>query len=666
MIKLFNKYRILTGLFILLLFPLIPVSGQVVVERSKEKTIISGVPFYLHNVKKGETAYSISKAYNVTVEELTRENPQTVYGVKEGQALRIPVRDQSAVTAPQVIQPVKNKDESKFVYHRIQAGETVYSLSRLYGVSENDIINSNSGLDINKLPLNAEIAIPRKDFATAKEQFKVQDERYTFHKVIKGESLSSIAEKYGMTVRELRKENRDIRFPQVGDYLRIPSKQPPVETVIAETQVIDTVVAVKEPEPLKITRPSEYTTVKDLNGSFNVAVLLPFYLSENAVRTEIDSSKFLKGKRQYKLVKRPDEWIYKSSIGFVEMYEGILLAVDTLRAMGLNVNLNVFDIKGDTIGLTKLFNQGVLSTMDLIIGPVHSGNLTRVAEYAGRFGIPVVSPVQLFSSAPLYANPTLFLASPSLKVIQDKMALKASESYRNNFVFIHNDTTENDADVKYLRTKLLNEISLRLPANEIRYKELLFYSRSTYDNDSINRLAQSLSAQMENTIIIASEEDPVISETLQEIHSLSRKFPVKVFCYPLIRGNENLDSKYLFDLDLLVFSPFWIDYAREDVKHFTARYRKVFMTEPSEISYAWTGYDITYYFLSGLALHGKEFIAHPEIHNPDLIQTEFDFRRTDVKNGFENCKLFPVRYTKEYDIRLIPSEDPGIGSEENQ
>ena len=34
--------------------------------------------------------------------------------------------------------------------------------------------------------------------------------------------MSSIARQYGMTVRELRRENRDIRFPQVGDYLRIP------------------------------------------------------------------------------------------------------------------------------------------------------------------------------------------------------------------------------------------------------------------------------------------------------------------------------------------------------------------------------------------------------------------------------------------------------------
>ena len=61
--------------------------SQVVVERSKEKLIISGTPYYIHTVRKGETAYSISKAYNITVEDLTKENPPALYGLNEGQEI---------------------------------------------------------------------------------------------------------------------------------------------------------------------------------------------------------------------------------------------------------------------------------------------------------------------------------------------------------------------------------------------------------------------------------------------------------------------------------------------------------------------------------------------------------------------------------------------------
>ncbi|MZP54708.1 MAG: hypothetical protein GT600_04595, partial [Bacteroidales bacterium] len=188
----------------------------------------------------------------------------------------------------------------------------------------------------------------------------------------------------------------------------------------------------------------------------------------------------------------------------------------------------------------------------------------------------------------------------------------------------------------------------------------LFYSRSVFSNDSINRLGHALSETRNNVVIIASEEPPVIGETLMDLHSLSKKFKITVFGYPVMRslGLENLDPKYLFDLDLLVFSPYWIDYSRDDVKQFNYDFLRKFYTQPSETSYAWLGYDVMYYFLSGLAIFGNEFIIHPEIHNPDLLHTEFDFRRKSMKDGFENIKLFPVRFTRNYEVKLDPAEDP--------
>jgi len=101
-----------------------------------------------------------------------------------------------------------------------------------------------------------------------------------------------------------------------------------------------------------------------------------------------------------------------------------------------------------------------------------------------------------------------------------------------------------------------------------------------------------------------------------------------------------------------MYSPYWIDYIKRDVRHFNNDFRHKFLTEPAELSYAWQGYDIAYYFLSGLAIHGKDFIKHPEIHNPDLLQTEFDFRRKSVNDGFENQMLYLIRYTRDYEIQL--------------
>ena len=64
-----------------------------------------------------------------------------------------------------------------------------------------------------------------------------------------------------------------------------------------------------------------------------------FILKKILSRTEIDSSKIVKGKKIYKEIKRSEDWIYPRSFEFVEMYEGILLAADTLRSLGLNINI---------------------------------------------------------------------------------------------------------------------------------------------------------------------------------------------------------------------------------------------------------------------------------------------------------------------------------------
>lgn len=651
-----NKIRILFCIF-LFTIPNVdtPLKGQVTVEISREKAIISGTSYYMHNVKKGETAYSISRAYGITTDELTRENPPALYGVREGQILRIPVRDINK-------EPEKSlsgktvKDEARYFYHRLQPGETIYFLSKTYGVSENDIVTSNPGIDITKLPVGYEIAIPKKSFMTSKQEFTVQDSSFIFHKVSRGESMSSIAEKYGVTLRELRRENRDVRFPQVGDYLRIPVS---ARTVIQAAEPVqqDTSELVSEEKTVVVERPAGFTPVNQLEGSVDVAVLLPFYLRENADRIEIDSSKMLKGKKIYRMIKRPEEWIYPRSIGFVEMYEGILLAADTLRSLGLEINLHVFDIKSDTADLINLIKHGSLDNMDLIIGPVYSSNLAILTPYANRLNIPVISPVPLFNNSILSGNPNLFLTNSSMGVAQDALARKASQYYDHNFVFIHADSTGNDPDVKDFKNKIFTELTSRIPYDQIRFKELLFYSRSAFDNDSINRLSQAMSDQSGNIVIIASEDAPVISETLMDIHSINRKFDIKVFGYPSLRGLTNLDPKYFFDLDVMVYSPYWIDYSKEDIRQFNSDFRRMFLSQPSEMSYAWLGYDIAYYFISGLAIHKKDFISHPEIHNPDLLQTEFEFFRNDLNNGFENHRLFLVRYSRNYEVELLDESD---------
>ena len=647
--RIINHIKALT-ILISILISTNAVFSQVVVERSKDKVIISGVAYFIHQVKKGETTYSISRAYGITVADLDKENPPAVYGINEGQTLRIPVK---LVTDPKQAEPVtviRDHDEARFIYHTMKPGETIYSISKLYGVSEAEVMQSNQGIDITKLSVGTEIAVPKRAIISTQQKFDEQESKYIYHKVEMGETLSSIARLYGLSVRQIRKENRDIRFPQVGDFIRIPGVK---KADIQEPEPVkpDTLPALAVEIPVKTER-TGFTTVKDLKGSLDVAVLLPFYLSQNSVRSDIDSSKIVKGKRIYTVNKVGDDWIYPGSIDFLEMYEGILLASDTLRSLGLNINMHTYDIKDDTIEITQLIKSGKLANMDLIIGPVYSHNLSIVSDYARNLDIPVVSPVPLVNNSVLTNNPTLFMASSSLEIAQKALAKKIGEYYDNNIVFIHADTLGIDEDVKRFKDLIFAELNYKMPYEEIKFKEFKFYSRSMFNNDSINRLSQALSEQSKNVIIIASEDPPVISEVIDNVSGLSRRFNVKLLGYPVIRDLERLDQKELFDMDMIVYSPYWIDYSKKNVKQFNTNFSRKFHTQPLEKSYAWQGFDIAYYFLSGLSMNGKNFISHPEIHYPDLLQSDYDFKRKNSGDGFENQRLFMVRYTKNYEVIL--------------
>jgi LysM repeat protein/ABC-type branched-subunit amino acid transport system substrate-binding protein len=621
--------------------------SQVPVEPAKEKVIISGVPYYIHQVRKGQTVYSISRAYGISVQDLTAENPPALNGIKEGQTLRIPVSSATGKIADPSPRIIEQKDESRFTYHKMRPGETIYALSKLYGVPENLLIDSNRGIDINKLTVGSEIAVPKRDLTTQKQKVNDQQKKYIYHKVEKDETLFSIASKYGISIKEIRRENKNIRFPQVGDYLKIPVSGESVAEP-EETTPVDTVPDIKEAEVPRIERQEGLSQLGRLEGSFDIAVLLPFYLDVNSSRTQTDSS-VVKGKKQYRVSEMPGDWIYPESLDFVEMYNGILLAADTLRARGLNLNIHTFDIRRDTIEISRLIRSGQLSGMDLIIGPAYSGNLQIVSKWAGSRGIPVISPVPLINNSVLSGNSTVFMASPSLEVARRAMSKQIAESNKSNLIFIHTNSIDEADDVSSLKKSIFDELTKKMDYKDINFSELVFIPR-TLGSDSINRIAHAMSDTRENVVIIASEEPPVLSEILTVVHGLSKKYNVKVYGYPSMIYLDNLDPKLFFELNQVVFSPYKIDYSSENVKRFNLNYFSKFRTMPLESSFAWIGYDIFYYFISGLSIHGQEFINNPAMHNPGLLQNEFDFERKNANDGFENQKLFRIRYTRDYEI----------------
>lgn len=147
----------------------IPTYGlsQVKITISDQIVSVKGEKMYVHNVKKGETIYSISKAYNISQEELQRRNPILSDGLKEGQLLYIPVSGLQAAKTEEEPQPEPQQQELvqdgiPYLIHKVKWFEDLDEIAEKYGVSPEEILEFNNIKKKRKVKTGMELKIPLK------------------------------------------------------------------------------------------------------------------------------------------------------------------------------------------------------------------------------------------------------------------------------------------------------------------------------------------------------------------------------------------------------------------------------------------------------------------------------------------------------------------------
>lgn len=229
---------------------------------SGEKVVSGGKTFYMHEVQKGQTLYSIAKAYKVTILDIDRENSIPAGGIREGQVLKIPASMAMAVTEEQAMpsapvaatekpaaagegnsktnaasgttvprQEVPRQDTQMPRQEQPSAkaettkpstdGTVTYKTEETAGKAE-----AKTQPDAKTQPGTATQQQARQQTQTTSDDKPkpAQPEKKKVHKVQKGESLADIAKKYGVTVQELKSANKGVIFAMPDMRLVIPEK----------------------------------------------------------------------------------------------------------------------------------------------------------------------------------------------------------------------------------------------------------------------------------------------------------------------------------------------------------------------------------------------------------------------------------------------------------
>lgn len=604
---------------------------------SGEKIVVEGRVYYMHQVMKGQTLYSIARAYSVSVDMVARENGLVDNAIKDGQVLRIP-----AAAVDQGQAAMKNHRAGTQTGTAGQTGQAQQA--------------AQSGQPGQGKPAvaGAGAQVPQKQSS--------QDDRFIYHMVRRGETLGTIANDYGITVRDLKRANRGLLFPHEGDYLLIPKNKASYRSqdqragreqvpagIPADTAIADTMAVIDEQETF--TMPGEKNRIDRLDGTVRVAVLFPFFVRENTARAYADTTERV----------RTGSQIYDGSLPFLEAYEGVLIAADSLRSLGLTVEMKVYDTGADSAEIKRLLRTGELDDVDLIIGPVFSYNLQQIAGWAAERDIPVVSPVPLRDSHIHENKPSLYRVFPSQEVVQDLIADEVASRQGSRVIFLYSDTAMYDPATASLWQKVkqaTGDSAISGGGRVVPY----FYTGVTEKRNVYSTVA-SFESQLDharkNIIVLATTSTPVVSSAFSALHSLTKRYDIMVIGYPEIRGLETVDLKYYYDLELHIPSESYVDYEAPGVKSFSAMYMKKFRTEPMAESFAWRGFDIAWYFIGGIASGGKSFLKDPGTFNPELLCLEPDFSRSSRNNGYENRGMFILHYRKDMTIEVLrPRHQP--------
>jgi len=580
---------------------------------------------FSHTVMRGQTLYSIASMYGVSMDDIVGLNPGSDKQLKAGQTLRIPQQTKSADGAVQ----------RRLHFHTIQPGETLYRITQKYQVSADIICKANPGLSAQNfrtgqvivIPITESTVKPTQPVATQPEAPAQKVEKQPaspcreMHKVKRKETIFSISRQYGISEKELIDANPELKKGKLkrGKYLCIPhkkvvEKKPQLELRIPSNEEL---IAKSQPVTKKL-------------ESIDAALVLPFQLD-------------VAGGQQALMV---------------EYYEGFLLAVDSLKHEGVNINLHVFDTGERTASLDALLAKPELKQMDIIFGPGHAEHVKPISDFCQENGIRLVIPFTSKESE-VFTNPHIYqINTPQSYLYSQVYKLFADQFAAYNIVFI--EINDGKDKIDYIKGLKLELDTRGIGHKTIPMPEIVEETKGTGEDKeeviTVPGLTNALDSTKHNIIIPTSGTNTALTQLLPLIQLVVRTdevpYQVHLFGYPEWQKYYNDHLQAFYELDTYFYSSFYTNNLLPSSKAFHNKFRSLFNKEMhlTYPKYGMLGFDTGYYFLRGLSRYGSKLEENLPKYDIVPVQTGFHFERVNNWGGFINKKVFFVHMTSDHEL----------------
>ena len=517
---------------------------------------------------------------------------------------------QEYVPTPVTVSKEKVKLNGKvYLSHVVLERQTLYGISKAYGVTEEDLYEANPSLRETGLQKNAIILVPYRE-AAAVQPAPQEGAGYTEHTVKWYEDIDDIARKYNISVKDLMEYNglktRKLASRQV---LRIPVNH----------------VAFSEDNEISPRAPLGRNDNADTLSVAPEPPVVPVIPSEAEESQEVKEDEFLsftpKQDVEFSLV-LPLKASGNVSELNMDFYSGVLMAVKDLEAEGLKIKMNVFDL------MAGMPNMDILTRGDFVLGPVASRDMEAVLQRVdGK--VTVVSPLDQKTRA-LAQNYTNFALAPT-----------SIETQWEDLAEWVGDDLDDDDRILFVTEKGATNVSASvairsaLAWRDIPYQIL---SYAIVEGTSIpSTMEQMLTKGGENRIVVASESEAFVGDVVRNIGIMMGKgYDVVMYAPSKVRTFETIEGSDYHAARLHISSSYFVDYSNSKVDAFVKAYRALFKTEPSQ--FAFQGYDTARYFIERYTKGIRE--AHG-------LHTDFSLQ-FDTNGNAANKAVRRIVYNKDF------------------
>lgn len=589
-----------------------PVETKPVVKTNETKPQTKPTSGKTHTVKAKETLYSISKLYNVSVDDIEKNNPiikesglqpGQVLVIKKGAATTQPVTPKPAST-PKPSTTVSNSGNS--ITHEVQPKETKYGIATKYDITVEELEKQNPEV-VDNLPIGFKLKINKNGKPTpispSKEPEKPKPSvnngiisKPLFDYTVKdGDTFYSLTKMLNISQDELTKLN-----PDLSDGLK--------EGMVLKVPV----------DLSKMSSPSKGTT--DLastiskNGKKQLVLLIPF----NIAKLEADSLRPLNAKFK-------DDKFLNMTLDF---YSGAMMAIDSAKVLGLNVDVSIFDseeTKTTTSAVVTL--QEKAPNADVVIGPFFQANVEKVAQSLENKKVPVISPLSK-EVATSYTN--LYNSMPS-EIAQKKAIFDYMNAKNGNIIAL----VESE---KTALTELIKN-------NAKNVKWVGVSAKNTFVSDSIKK---HFVKDKTNFVLLESEKYYAIQTTISTMVMEMKDYSVQLI---ITEANEMLDFEEISLNNLIKLKLTYPSLYREndsaEATDFEKSYRKINKVLPNQ--FATRGFDLVFDTMLRLSQE-QSFEETIQTKPSEQVESKFDYTKNPA-GGYNNKGVYILTYQPDLTIK---------------